>query len=103
MGQVNTAWDEVQQRVRAGLQVQHWSKDKGDLQGRFTVDGVSQNRIEISSKSISGRRRISRADFEAVAKEWPTYLAGNVTRHDLRDSSQNTTYVISLLHWLDAN
>lgn len=102
MRRIHTAWDAVQQKVRAGLQVQHWSKDSGDLDGRFKVEEVLTGRLEISSKQIRGRRRIRRADFEAVAAEWPAYVAGRTLRRHLRDSSRNSTYIISLLHWLDS-
>jgi hypothetical protein len=44
-------------------------------------------------------RRISKGDFEKVLDHWADYKAGRVTRAELTNISQNTTYIMSLLHW----
>jgi hypothetical protein len=43
-------------------------------------------------------RRVSKGDFEKVYAVWDTYLAGNLPRSKMGALSQNTTYILSMLH-----
>lgn len=102
-GMTRTPWDDLQGRLRAGQMVRHWSAAKGYLTGVFRVTRVAPDRVIVNSQSMqSGSVTISRADFETVARVWPRYSAGAFPRHRLAEISRTSTYIISLLHWLEA-
>jgi cupin 2 domain-containing protein len=44
-------------------------------------------------------RRISKREFERVFAVWSDYKVGTVRRGKLAILSQNTTYILSILHW----
>jgi hypothetical protein len=44
-------------------------------------------------------RRVRRGDFEKLFALWGAYNRGTVSRSELGKRSQNTTYVLSSLHW----
>lgn len=95
-------WDDLQGKLRVGQEVRHWSANKGYLAGEFLVDRVSPDRIVVSGRSMqTGSVTISKSDFETVAQVWPQYSTGNFPRQQLREISWRSTYIISLLHWLD--
>jgi len=79
-----------------------WSRS-GRVKGTsFTIDEISNAAIEVSGKTFKSPRRISRSDFEYVADKWGPYLNGQLRRDEL-NRSQNTTYILTILHWLDPN
>lgn len=95
-------WTELQRRRPVGRTIRTFSVAKGLLKGSFTVEALSSGRIEVSSKGMKAPpRAISRGDFEKVAGLWSAYKAGTLTRSGLIHESQNTTYIIGLLHWLE--
>jgi hypothetical protein len=79
-----------------------WSQTGRAKEIPFTLDGVSADAIEISGRTIKGARKISRSDFEFVADRWDAYLDRQLRRYEL-NRSQNTTYILTILHWLDSN
>jgi hypothetical protein len=60
------------------------------------VDGAA---VIVTSDRIAKERRISKGDFERIFALWPDYKVGAIRRRELVTRSQNTTYIISLLHW----
>jgi hypothetical protein len=45
---------------------------------------------------------VTRSDFENLFAVWPEYLSGKKSREELRDLSQNSTYIITLLNWAES-
>jgi hypothetical protein len=100
----NKPWAELQRRYPVGLRLQTWSAAKGYLKGSFVIEALSADRIEVNSDGIKNPPRpISRADFERIAALWPEYKAGTLPRSRLIQESQNTTYIVTMLHWLETN
>jgi hypothetical protein len=96
-------WGVLLSRVKPGQAIQNWSVAHGDLPASFTVESLHRDRIEISSSGIKrGPRTVYKSDFENLARSWREYKKGTVPRHLLRDASKNSTYIISLLHLIDA-
>ena len=54
---------------------------------------------------IERRRDIPRADFSRALGLWPDYYDGVLTRQefDSRTSTMHSTYIISIIHWLEEN
>ncbi len=98
------AWTELQRRNPVGDTIRTWSAAKGLLNGSFKIESLSSSRIEVSSAGMNDPPRpITRGDFEKVLAVWPDYKAGTLSRSRLILESQNSTYIVSLLHWLESN
>jgi hypothetical protein len=85
-----------------GATLTSWSRSGQAKNIPFTLDGVSADSIEISGQTIKGPRKISRPDFDFVADRCGAYLNGQLRRDEL-SRSQNTTHILTILHWLDSN
>jgi hypothetical protein len=100
-GETTTVWSDLQRTLKCQT-FGNWAVASGDLDSSFNVVGVYPDRIEVTSAGIQGApRKIARSEFERVARLWPKYRQGGVQRQSLRDTSKNSTYIITLLHWLD--
>lgn len=95
--------DSVEVAKLEGLKLQYWSRHQlpDRHRGTLIVDHITSDAIEISGESFKPRR-IQRSDFDYVASMWNAYKTGQLRRGQL-NRSQNTTYILTLLHWLDSN
>ena len=93
------AWQQIQS-LPIGTHVGHWSVLKGNLSGRFSVVEVTDSAIFVET-GPGTIRRISRNDFDSVAKLWGDYKDGRVTRDALSHITVNSTYILSLLHLIE--
>jgi hypothetical protein len=93
------AWEFAREKVCPGQNVRNWTVAKGYVGEDFVVRGVEQDTLSVelpSGRTLSVNAR----DFRLVGQQWADYVAGRVQRHALRDVSQRTKYVISILHQL---
>jgi hypothetical protein len=81
--------------------IKPWSAAGGISRSPFFVSCWDIDSITVSRGGIDGERRISKSDFAEVFSVWPEYCAGTKQRSELRERSFNSTYVISILHWLE--
>jgi hypothetical protein len=95
----DVAWQQLQS-LPLGTPVVHWSILKGNLNGKFSLVEVTGSTIIVQT-GPGTLRRISRSDFDNVARLWPEYKQGAVDRHTLSEVTLNSTYILSLLHLLD--
>lgn len=94
----NQTWNEVCSRLAPMSKMSRWSA-AGRAKGEFGILEVTSDGVIVQlSKGI---RKVPRVSFEVIFEKWAGYKAGNVPRHELRDVSYNSTYVISILHWLE--
>jgi hypothetical protein len=75
-----------------------WSQ-AGRARSHFGIVEVKPSGITV--KTNKGLRRVPRKDFEIIFPLWPDYKTGKVRRHELRDFSHNTVYVLGIFHWLE--
>ncbi|HET7881760.1 MAG TPA: hypothetical protein VFL55_12805, partial [Acetobacteraceae bacterium] len=85
-------------RFRAADVVRNWSAAKGYTGGTFKIDDVDRTSITVSGGEMRVPRRVSKGDFAKLYAVWDAYLAGNFPRSKMQSLSQNTTYIISVLH-----
>lgn len=78
--------------------VQNWGAARGFTGGTFEVKDVERTSITVAGGDMQMSRRISKGEFEKVYAVWDTYLAGNYPRSKMTNLSQNTTYIVSILH-----
>lgn len=92
-------WADLRISLKPGTAIENWGARNGYTGAGFKVDGID--------RGTSGKRSprsISREDFRRVFNQWPSYRAGKIGRAELGQitGSRNTTYILSLLHWLEA-
>jgi hypothetical protein len=99
----STAWSKVLARKMKlkGQKLVSWSRSGRAKAVPFAVDDISTSAVEVNGPTFK-RRRISSSDFEYIAERWEPYLKGQLRRDEL-NRSQNTTYILTILHWLDSN
>lgn len=76
-----------------------WSA-AGNASGFFGVARVAAEGITVQP-STGNSRLVRRTDFESIFPLWAGYRDGKVQRQALRDRSRNSTYIVSILHWLE--
>jgi hypothetical protein len=81
--------------------IKPWSAAGRISRSPFSVSCWDIDSITLTGGGIDGERRISKSDFADVFSVWPEYCAGTKQRSELRERSFNSTYVISILHWLE--
>jgi len=97
----NTVWFSILRRVNA-KRIENWSV-AGRAKGSFTAHVDSPDHLTVTGPEITGMRRISKTDFARIFWVWDDYIKGTMGRQELTKLSQNTTYVISILHWEKEN
>lgn len=94
------AWADIRRRLRVRSTIRNWGVEKGYTGGTFDITDVDSAAIVVKSVRMAQERRVSKGDFERLFPLWPGYRDGELRRADPRIMrSQNSTYVISILHW----
>lgn len=81
--------------------IKPWSAAGRISRSAFFVSCWDVDSVTVTGGGIDGERRISKSDFADVFSAWPEYCAGTKQRSELRERSLNSTWVISILHWLE--
>lgn len=94
-------WAEFRARLKPGTPVKNWSAN-GYTGTGFRVDGFDPAAITVIPEGRKPRS-ISKEDFRRVFAQWLAYKTRRINRTDLGQitRSQNTTYILSLFHWLE--
>jgi hypothetical protein len=98
-GNFEGIWADIQGRLPVRERIQNWSADEGYTGGRFRIKDIEPSSITIEADGISVPRRITKSEFQMIFADWPGYRVGTIRRSALRDKSNNTTYILSILHW----
>jgi hypothetical protein len=94
-------WTALQTTLSAGMPIENWTQAKGLLGDSFTIVNVAAGFIEVNTPNASNLQRVPRADFELVYRQWTHYSTGQTRRHEIRDETRFSKYIISILHWLE--
>lgn len=94
-------WADLREKLFRARAIRDWSADKGELKGEFRINHVEAGAIVVGPPNPAKERRISKSEFEKVYRLWGGYKTGSVSRTELgkATNSQNTTYILSILHW----
>jgi hypothetical protein len=69
---------------------------------RSTFEIVSVEAKKVIVKTSSGKlRSIPENEFKTVFDRWQDYLSRRFPRHEVRNLTQNSTYIITILHQLE--
>ena len=91
-------WREICSRLTPKPELNAWSA-AGRARGHFGISAVTKEGINVSTSK--GPRFVPRRDFELLFPLWPGYRDRKIQRQSLRDMCLNSTYVVSIFHWLE--
>ena len=91
-------WLKLQMQLQEDYLMEAWSQHSGYTGGLFRIYAVGDDFVKVElTKSI---QHISKKEFEKVYDIWSAYKSGLVPRHQLRDITRYSTYIISIFHYL---
>ena len=97
----DNVWVSLEKNLSAGIEIKKWTAFKGYLGDSITIAGIRENYIEIEPSDAGNIQIIPKGDFEKIWKVWVDYKIQKVRRYELRDITRFSTYIISILHWLE--
>ena len=97
----NNTWNALQNHLRVGSNIPKWTAYNGLLGGSFSITSVDPQFIEVDSPGAQDIQKAHRRDFESVYNLWDDYNQNIVGRHEIRDLTHFSTYIIGILHWLE--
>src|SRR5260370_6351094 len=96
-------WVALTAALEPGTTIGHWRADKGELPGSFVVTSIDPYAIRIEGpKHAIYQRIIDRGDFRDILDVWDKYRLGQVLRTTIESMTKHSTYVISIIRWLEA-
>jgi hypothetical protein len=103
-------WWQIQHRLRsrpapgasAGVEIRNWTVLKGYLGDTMRVVAVHAESIEVDSPRARNIIVVPKAHFKAVWEVWPLYTNLQMQRQELTPITFFSKYIISILHWLEA-
>jgi hypothetical protein len=94
-------WESFREKVWPGFKFTTWSAFSGYLGNTFQIYKISDNSIIVQSPSAKNLQIVPKKDFFNISIDWNEYKLGNIPRYEFRDRTRYSTYIISILHWLD--
>jgi hypothetical protein len=92
-------WERIVVTLRPMDEMHAWSRE-GRARSRFGIVEVKGGGVTV--RTGNGLRSVPRKDFEVIFRLWRDYKKGKVQRQELRELSQNTTYVLGIFHWIES-
>jgi hypothetical protein len=97
----NEVWHEIQDRLSDGMEIPNWGYQEG-YTGKFTrIERKYFDVIVVTGDKVTRPRDVKREDFKRVYEFWERYKQGLTPRDEIQRMSRNTTYIFSILHWLE--
>lgn len=96
---IDAVWSGLQSRLHPGVVIPNWTRDNGLIGDDFTVVEIRPSYVAVASPGAKGIQRIRAGEFEKVAPVWDQYVSGGLPRHEVRDMTRFSKYVISILRW----
>jgi hypothetical protein len=94
-------WQSLVTHLRPGLTIANWTAYRGNLGDNMTVAGLRNGYIEIEAPKAKTIQIVPKADFERVWEVWSDYKSQKMPRYEIRDMTQYSKYIISILHWYE--
>jgi hypothetical protein len=94
-------WSQIIRKLHADETIRNWGHARGYTGGAFQIDSVANSSVTVFGGNMSHPRAIPKSDFQKVHAIWADYCAGNYPRSKMTDLSQNTTYILSILHHIE--
>ena len=91
-------FDSLRLNLNIGEKVKNWTVLKGFFGEDFYISDISNDYIIVKPISAIHLQKIYRRDFDYMISIWEDYLKGRIERHEIRENTRNSKYVISILH-----
>ena len=78
-----------------GSDIKNWTVSRGYLGDSFLLTKVTSQYVEVETPGASTIQHIPRKDFQTVLQDWGPYLSSDLLRHQLRDKTRFSKYIIS--------
>ena len=96
-------WIALQNELTTSTDIPNWTADKGYLVDSFTIGSVDPNYISLDTPRAENIQTVPKSDFAVVYDLWADYCRGIVKRHEIRDVTRFSKYIISIFHWLETH
>jgi len=93
-------WKTLRESIAPNTTIENWTLDGGFIGDDFVVEEVSRDTVYVITPKAINRQSIPIKDFEAVFHMWGEYLSDSVKRHEIRDKTRYSKYIISIFHFL---
>jgi hypothetical protein len=97
----NEIWGDIRTRLAEGMEIRNWSYDHGYTGNLTRIERLNYDEVVVTGDRTTRPRSVARADFQKVFEFWDRYKQGLSSRDDIQNVSRNSTYIISILHWLE--
>lgn len=94
-------WLDIQKRLMSGTLVRYWSAEKGYTGGAFRIYDVSNTTVTVRHGQTGHERQIPKSDFRRLFVFWDAQNRGTMGQERLANSSEDATYIQSILQWRD--
>lgn len=94
-------WKLVQESLVPKQTIQNWSNANGYLGNEFAIHSIDSNGITVLTIEENRERHIEKSEFQQIFQLWDEYCKGNIKRYELRNININTTYIISIIHFVE--
>jgi len=99
-------WALLNKHLQPNTPIRHWSAAKGYLAGSFEASPGPYSshaciRVEGPKRTHIYQRLIFGSDFRAVLRCWNDYRDGVISRRSMDALSTHSTYVLSIIRWLE--
>jgi len=103
MAGFNEVWSEIQTHLTKGAEIPNWGYEEGYTGNVTLIVGKYYDVIEVTGGRTVKPRDVTRPDFKKVYEVWDRYKQGLTSREEIQQISRNTTYIFSILRWLETS
>ena len=93
----------IEKNISQNQMLDNWSV-AGQIrvkQYRFIGIGNTHSECYLQNPKTEKTYTVTENDFQFLYKHWKNYKEGIITRHELRDMNNSTTYIICIMHYLE--
>ncbi len=95
----------IKNNIKIDQMINNWSKAGKIKVNQYRFKGVAStcNKCYLENPLTKKVYTVTEKDFTFLEKYWKSYKEERISRHELRDLNQSTTYTICLMHYLELN
>ncbi len=94
-------WQLCQEKLNVDDVIPNWSVSGNIRTKEFKISEIMQDSISYDSPTAENIQKVSKTQFEEVFDVWDKYKNGNITRAELRNNNNKTTYIIATIRYLE--
>ena len=92
----SSIWLVLQRNLAIGDVFKTWSVAGRAKEIPFKIEKIDSNEIIIRRLNDGKNYQIFRSSAESIADFWDDYIAGKIKRHELREGSFSSSYVLAI-------